>query len=87
MIFCRQDDVLIERFNDQILVFDPKKNLPYVMNGVAAFIFMNMDGEMGLEEIAEKVCLEYNVELHLAIEDIKDIYKEFSSKRLVKRLQ
>jgi hypothetical protein len=87
MIFCRKDDILIERFNDQILVFDPEKNLPYVMNGVAAFIFLNTDGEMKLEEIAERVCLEYNVELYRAIEDIEAIYEEFGLKRLVNRLQ
>jgi hypothetical protein len=87
MIFRRRDDILIGTFNDQILVFDPQKNLPYVMNGVAAFIFMNTDGEMKLEEIAEKVCLEYNVELYQAIEDIKAIYEEFGLKRLVNRLQ
>ena len=87
MIFRRQDDILIERFNDQVLVFDPQKNLPYVMNGVAAFIFMNTDGEMRLEEIAEKVCLEYSVKLYQAIEDIEAIYEEFGLKRLVNRLQ
>ena len=86
MIFRRQDDIFIERFNDQILVFDPQKNLPYVMNGVAAFIFMNTDGEMKFEGIAEKVCQEYSVELYQAIEDIKAIYEEFGLKRLVYKL-
>lgn len=87
MIFRRQDDLLIERFDDRILVFDPQKNLPYVMNGVAAFIFMNTDGETRLEEIAEKLCMEYNVNLPKAIEDIKAIYEEFGSKRLINKLQ
>jgi hypothetical protein len=86
MIFCRQDDLLIERFNDQVLVFDPQKNLPYVMNGVAAFIFMNTDGETRFEEVAEKLCVKYNVSLPTAIEDIKAIYKEFGSKRLINKL-
>ena len=56
------------------------------MNGVAAFIFMNTDGEMKFEGIAEKVCQEYSVELYQAIEDIKAIYEEFGLKRLVYKL-
>ena len=85
MIFHRQNDILMERFDDHLLLFDLKKNLPYVLNGVAAFIFMHTNGVVSQEDIAKMVCREYNVSFSQALSDIKGIYEEFSRKRMVRR--
>ncbi len=61
MIFCIQEGLLIERFDDQTLVFQVDNNLPYILNGVAAFILRNTDGKKNKEEIAEKICMKFDV--------------------------
>jgi len=83
MIFCIQEGLLIERFDDQMLVFQVDKNLPYVLNGVAAFILRNTDGKKNQEEIAEKICMKFDVAFQQALEDIGHIYEEFKQKDLI----
>jgi methyltransferase-like protein len=86
MIFCIQEGLLIESFDDQMLVFQVDNNLPYILNGVAAFILRNTDGKKNKEEIAEKICMKFDVVFHQALEDIEQIYEEFKQKNLIVRV-
>lgn len=83
MIFRRRKNILIERFDEQTLVFDLEKNLPYVLNGVASYVLAHTDGLRSQEEIAEKVCLEFDVEFPEALDDIRGLYEEFARRNLV----
>jgi len=83
MIFRMRQDLLIERFDDQVLLFNPEKNLPYVLNRVAAYVLMNTDGNKSQETIAENICAEFDVEFHQALEDIKSIYNDLIEKELI----
>jgi len=87
MIFCIQESLLIERFDDQTVVFQVDKNLPYVLNGIAAFILRNTDGKKSKEDIAEKICMKFDVGLRQALEDIEVIYEEFKQKDLIVRVE
>ena len=87
MIFCKQEDILVERFDEQILLFDMQKNLPYVLNGVAAYVLENTDGEMSQEAIAKMVFRKYDVSFHQALDDIKELYKELVQKRIVNQMK
>ena len=69
MIFRRSESILFERLADQTLVFDPEKNLPYVLNEVAAYILMNTDGRTGQDRVAERVCETFDVGFGQALED------------------
>lgn len=86
MIFCIQENLLIERFDDQMLVFQVDKNLPYVLNGVAAFILRNTDGKKSQEDIAEKICMKFDVGFRQALEGIEFIYEEMRLKDLIVRV-
>jgi len=86
MIFRRMEDILVERLDDQTLVFDPERNLPYVLNEVAAYILMNTDGETGQESVAGKVCEEFDVGFDQAFVDTKNLYEELALKKIVKRV-
>jgi hypothetical protein len=86
MIFQRKEGILVERFDDQALVLDLENNLPYVLNGVAAYILMHSDGKSSQECIARKVCEEFDVGLEEAIEDTRRLYEELVLKKIVTRV-
>jgi hypothetical protein len=83
MTFRMRQGLLIERFDDQALLFDPENNLPYVLNQVAAYILMNTDGHNSSEAIAEMLCRKFDVGFHQALEDIEMIYEELGEKNLI----
>jgi len=83
MIFHMRQDLLTERFDDQVLLFDPDNNLPYILNPVAAYILMNTDGSKSQETIAEMLYAEFDVEFHRALEDIKLVYNDLLEKELI----
>jgi hypothetical protein len=86
MIFRRMENILLERLDDQTLVFDPEKNLPYVLNEVAAYILMNTDGKTLQETVAGKVSEAFEVGFNQALEDTKNFYAELSRRRIVTRV-
>jgi hypothetical protein len=83
MIFNMGSNILKAEFKDQILLFDPAKNLPYVLNGVAAFILSKTDGVRSDKEIADEVFKEFSVEYDKALSDIRSLYKECSDINIV----
>jgi hypothetical protein len=87
MIFQKKENILVEWFDEQLLVLDLEKNLPYVLNGVAAYVLMNTDGEHTLEALAEKVCQEFDVGFHQALQDLNRLHEELISKKLVKQVE
>jgi hypothetical protein len=84
MTYRIRQGLLFEPFDDQgqALLFDPDKNLPYVLNQVAAFILMNMDGR-SREAIAGELCMRFDVEYKRALDDIDVIYRELRQKDLI----
>jgi cytochrome oxidase Cu insertion factor (SCO1/SenC/PrrC family) len=86
MIFRRVENILLERLDEQTLVFDPEKNLPYVLNEVAAYVLMNTDGKTDQETVAGRVCEAFEVGFDQALEDTKNLYAELSRKRIVTRV-
>ena len=86
MIFRVQENILVERFDDQILVFDLEKNLPYVLNGVAAFILTLTDGKRSHDIIAGRVCEEFDVGFPQALEDTQGLFMDLVQKEIVERV-
>lgn len=83
VIFSKRQDILFERFDSRTLVFDLNKNLPYDLNEIASYIFMNTDGKADQKAIAEKICEEYNVEFYQALHDIKVLHEDLHQKGLI----
>ena len=67
-------------------MFDLKKNLPYALKSMASFIFINTYGKMSQEEIARKICQEYDVSFNQALNDTKQFHEDLIQKRIVKRV-
>lgn len=86
MLFRRREDILSQQFDEQVLLFDLQTNLPYVLNGVASYIFIHTDGEMSPYEVAKKVCDEYHVGFSQALADIKRLYDDLLKKRIVEQV-
>lgn len=86
MIFRKGENILLERLDEQTLVFDPEKNLPYVLNEVAAYILMNTDGNTGQETVAGRVCEAFEVGFDQALADTKHFYAELSLRGIVRRV-
>lgn len=87
MIYCRHENVLMDSFDNQVLLFDLRNNLPYILNDVASYVFMHTDGTSGPEVIAEKVCEKYDVEFNRALLDIELLYEELVQKGLIRRVE
>jgi hypothetical protein len=85
MIFQKNGKILFEKFETRTLILDSKKNLPYVLNNVAANVLMKTDGIKDLSTITREICAEYNVKYSQAIKEIEGLYDEFRSKGLVTR--
>lgn len=85
MIFRKNGKILFERFGTRTLILDLKKNLPYVLNNVAANVLIKTDGIKDLNTITREICAEYDVEYSRAIKEIEGLYDEFRSKGLVTR--
>ena len=83
MIFHLRTKILTAEFNDQMLLFDPIKNLPYVLNGVAAFILSKTDGVRSDKDIAMEILKKFSVEYDQALADIRNLYEEFSDLDIV----
>jgi hypothetical protein len=87
MIFRKNGKMLFEKFGIRTLIFDIKKNLPYVLNDVAANVLMKTDGTKDHKTVAREICEEYHVKYSRAIEDIEGLYNEFIGKELVTRIK
>lgn len=84
MILRRKENILIEDFDEQIVVFDLDRNLPFVLNGVAGCILMHTDGVSDQETIARRVCEEFDVGFPQALEDIRGLHEEFLARKIVR---
>ncbi len=86
MVFQRLDNILIEKFDDHILLFDLDSNLPFILNPVAFYIFLNTDGRRDSKEIAQKVSQEFDVKFEQALSDVEELNQEFLRKKIVTRI-
>ena len=86
MIFQKQNGILSARLDDKLLIFNTEKNVPYSLNDVAAFVFINTEGELSTEQLAQMICNEYNIEIDQALNDIRELYNEFVKKDIVKKV-
>ena len=82
--YHRKADILFQRFDDETLLFDLKKNVPYILNGVASFIFSMADAGLGREEIAEKMSREFQVSHDRSLRDITAILQELLDKGIIR---
>ena len=86
MAYRRKENILSHVFDDQILLFDLEYNLPYILNGMASFIFSEMDNGSGRGEIAEKMSREFRVSYDRALQDINALLYELTDKGIIREM-
>ena len=84
-MFARRKDIVFERFDDRVLVFDLKKYLPWELNSTAAVVFLRTDGRTPVEDIAGGISREYDVDPDRVLQDILALYEDLHAKGLVTR--
>ncbi|MFH1490043.1 MAG: PqqD family protein [Pseudomonadota bacterium] len=82
-MFKRHEEVLLESFGEELLVFDLRNHLPYTLNGTASFILRNTDGRQNPESIAEKVCHKFEVEYEEALQGVHALYGALQTKGII----
>ena len=55
----RRDDVVESEIDDDISLFDPRRQEVYVLNGTASDVWRLCDGDHTVDEIAELLALAY----------------------------
>ena len=83
MLFQQVENILVEKFGDQILLFDLDTNLPFILNPLAAYIFLKTNGRRDCREIAKKVSQEFDVGFEQALSDVESINQTFLQKKIV----
>ena len=69
-----------DRFEDQILVLGLKDHLPYILNHVASYVFVRINGRKDERVMAGEVCRAYDVPFDKALEDMRALFREFVQK-------
>lgn len=83
MRFEKRKEILYERLGHEILALDTRRNMPYVFNPVAAFIFSLINQNLSPEEIANRLCTDYEVNFREALDDVHIIVNDFLEKGIL----
>ena len=86
MVYRRKANIIYKAFDDEILLFDLQKNVPYILNGAAFFIFSRTDAGLDREDIAEKMSLEFQVSYDRALGDINGLLEELIDKGIIQHM-
>ena len=86
MLFRKVENILVEKFGDQILLFDLDTNLPFILNPVASYIFSKTDGKQDCREIAKKVSQKFDVEFEQALLDVESLTRIYLKKKIVSEI-
>ncbi len=58
---ARQDDLVVEGFLDEVLVYDLQRNRAHCLNRTAALVWQNCDGRTTVAELAEVLASELEI--------------------------
>lgn len=73
---CRQTDIVIQEFEDEVVIYDLRLNKAFVLNDTCAFVWRNCDGKKEVSEISKTLAQRSNQVINddivwLAIEQLK----------------
>ena len=84
MIYKKKNGLVCEQIDDEIIVFDTKKEKFYEFDGVASLIWSIMV-DYELEDIAKQICDVYDVTKEIAISDISSFFEDLLSNELIEK--
>ena len=78
----RRADIVEERFDDELILFDPRSGSTYRLNQTATTVWRGCDGRATTRQIAEQLTQTYDVELEQALDDAEQIVAFFGQSGL-----
>jgi hypothetical protein len=83
-VYLITDRILVREYPpDEIVLFDCENRNVYLLNHTAAAVIRLTDGTRNLEYISRKVAWDFNEETHVAVGDIRKIYRELLKKGVI----
>ena len=79
----RQKAVMVREIDSELLLLDTESNLIHKLNHTASFIWHSLENVRSIEELAQRLAKEYEVEEHLAIRDVLEILTRLLKLNLV----
>ena len=86
MTYKKKENLVCEQIDDEIIVFDTDVEKFYEFDGVGSFLWSTME-DTDLENIAQQVCDEYDVEKETALADITTFFEDLLEKNLIYRTE
>ena len=86
MTYKKKENLVCEQIDDEIIVFDTDVEKFYEFDGVGSFLWNTME-DTDLENIAQQVCDEYDVEKETALADITTFFEDLLEKNLIYRTE
>ncbi len=77
------EDLIVRKFSNTYFLLDSKREKLHSLNETAGFIFSQMLKGKKKEEIAEKMCMEYEVDKKTALGDIEEFMSVMSEKGII----
>lgn len=75
-----------QQIEDQSLILNTDQKMAHELNSPGSLIWNLLDGSLSLEQVSEKVCAEYEVELKEAQDDVIELVTQLSENKLVQCL-
>jgi hypothetical protein len=81
--YTKPKEIFYEQLGREILAFDANKNMPYILNSTAALIFFLINKKLEPEEIANRICRDYEVDFQEALRDVNSIINDLVNKEIL----
>lgn len=79
----QRDDVVAAELDDGLALLEPASNHYYHLNAVGAFVWRQIDQEIGVDGIVSRVCCEFDVSQEQALEDVKRLVTQLEAAGLI----
>ncbi|GAB4219531.1 MAG: hypothetical protein Fur009_6150 [Candidatus Microgenomates bacterium] len=77
---------LIDKLDDEIVIFDEEKSVLYTLNHTATEIFKLLKKGLNEEEIIEKMVKKYNVKEDKVKKDFKKLINDLFEKKIIEKI-
>src|SRR5258708_112213 len=79
----RERAVMVRELDREVLLLDTESNLIHKLNQTASFIWRMLDHVRSTEEIARMLAKEFEVEEHVAVDDVTSMLEKLRELKLL----
>lgn len=77
------DEIMVQKINDNTVIFNPNKSKLYTLNSTAAFIVDKLQKGFSVERISDLVSEEFNTSKPQAFKDTQELIRRFSDEKVL----